>query len=122
MTILTTIMVMIVAIEHILIMGLEMLAPRSVLAKAFDMSEQVVSDRNLRITLSNQGIYNGLVALALLLALFIPTGTVMKVLLLWFLGFVMVAAGYGALTVTKKIALFQGLPALITFILVIFFM
>ncbi|WP_353989670.1 DUF1304 domain-containing protein [Pediococcus argentinicus] len=121
MRILAIILVLIVAIEHVGIMGLEMVGPSRMVSKAFNMPEEVVSDPNVHVALSNQGVYNGFVALALLLALFIPTGNVMKVLLLCFLGFVMVAAIYGGLTVYRKIMLIQGGPAFIAFLLVLFF-
>ena len=99
--ILTVILVALVAIEHIGIMGIELLGSSAFLAKTFEIPLVEVQRPHLRTALANQGLYNGFVALALFLALFI-------------------LAAYGALTVAKKILLVQGLPALITLILVLF--
>ena len=118
--ILTVILVALVAIEHIGIMGIELLGSSAFLAKTFEIPLVEVQRPHLRTALANQGLYNGLVALALFLALFIPTGTIMKMMLIFFLASIFILAAYGALTVAKKILLVQGLPALITLILVLF--
>lgn len=122
MHILAVILVLFVAIEHIGIMGMEMLGSNQFISKSFNMPLEIVSKPEMRAALSNQGIYNGFVALALMLALFIPTGTIMKTLVLCFLGFVIFAAIFGTITVYKRILLFQGGPAILAFLLGIFFL
>jgi putative membrane protein len=119
---LTVILIWVVALEHIGIMGLELLSSDQLLAKSFDLPLNAVQQPILRSALSNQGLYNGFVALALFLALFIPGGMVMRVMLACFLACIFIIASYGTMTVTKKIIWLQGCPALITLIFVLFFL
>jgi putative membrane protein len=119
--ILTVILVVLVALEHIGIMGIELLGTDQLLAKSFDLPLTEVQRPHLRTALANQGLYNGFVALSLFLALFIPTGAIMKIMLTFFLASIFILAAYGALTVAKKIIFVQGLPALITLILTMIF-
>ena len=61
---------------------------------------------------ANQGLYNGFLAAGLVWGLMLDTAAGRPVLL-FFLGCVVVAGGYGALTVNKRIFLVQALPALL---------
>lgn len=122
MHIFTVVLVLIVALEHVGIMGLEMLGSDRLLAKSFEISIEEIQRPPLRMALSNQGLYNGFVALALFLALFIPTGMVMKVMVAYFLTCIVILAAYGTITVSKKIFLIQGLPALVTLLLSLIFL
>ncbi|KRN94129.1 DUF1304 domain-containing protein [Pediococcus stilesii] len=122
MYIFTASLVFIIALEHFAIMGLEMLGSDALLAKSFDISVDEVKRPVLRTALANQGMYNGFVALALFLAIFIPTGVIMKVMVAYFLTCIVILAAYGAITVSKKIFIFQGLPAMITLLLSLFFL
>ena len=66
---------------------------------------------------ANQGLYNGFLAAGLVWALLIKNLAWQANVALFFLGCVVVAGVYGALSVSKKIFLVQGLPALIGLIL-----
>lgn len=59
---------------------------------------------------ANQGIYNALLAVGLVVGLVLgkPDGNVLTVFLL---SFIVLVGVYGALTVSRKIALVQALPA-----------
>lgn len=112
-------LVFIVGIEHIGICLLEIFGKPAQQAKAFDMSENFVKQKEARVSMANQGIYNGMLGLLLILSYFVfPFGTVIKVWQL-LLGMIMVVAIFGGFTATKKIWLVQLLPALITFLFLI---
>ncbi|MBC7447574.1 MAG: DUF1304 domain-containing protein [Hymenobacteraceae bacterium] len=60
---------------------------------------------------ANQGLYNGFLAAGLAWGLWLgPAGAAIK---LFFLGCVVVAGVFGALTVSRKIFFLQALPALV---------
>ncbi len=65
---------------------------------------------------ANQGLYNGFLAAGLAWSVWLgPSGTPNKI---FFLGCVLVAGVYGALTASRKILFVQALPALIGLMLV----
>lgn len=66
---------------------------------------------------ANQGLYNGFLAVGLVWSLFITDSNWSVNISLFFLGCVTVAGIYGGVTVSKKIVLIQGVPALTGFIL-----
>lgn len=68
---------------------------------------------------ANQGLYNGFLAAGLLWTYFIADPNWSDYIALYFLGCVVVAGMYGALTVSKKIFFIQALPALLAIILVL---
>jgi putative membrane protein len=64
---------------------------------------------------ANQGLYNGFLAAGLVWGLVADLDDVK----LFFLGCVIIAGGYGAATVSPRIAYVQALPALVGFVLVL---
>ncbi len=64
---------------------------------------------------ANQGLYNGFLAAGLVWGLVSDLQDVK----LFFLACVIVAGGYGAVTVNRRILLVQALPALVAFVLVV---
>ena len=68
---------------------------------------------------ANQGLYNGFLAAGLLWTYFITNPNWSDYIALYFLGCVVVAGTYGALTVSKKIFFIQAMPALLAIILVL---
>lgn len=107
----------IVAIEHIGICGIEMFASPEKQANAFDMETAFTRQGAARISMANQGIYNGMLGVILIVSFFIfPQTTLFKVWSL-ILGMIVVVAIYGGLTATKKIFWVQMLPALLALIL-----
>jgi len=106
-----------VAVEHVYFMFLEMFlwnTPKG--RKAFGMTEEFAS--TTAVLAKNQGLYNGFLAAGLVWSFFAPEAMVCP-LRLFFLSCIVVAGIYGGLTVNKKIAVLQALPAFITLLLLI---
>lgn len=114
MSILSYILVVLVALEAIFIMLLEMFAVESkVSQKAFGLSPEYLSQKEAKIAMANQGLYNGFVGVGILVVLFVfPSNAVFYGALL-FVGFVVIAAIYGSLTVNPKVIFSQGLLAIL---------
>lgn len=116
--IISNIVVLLVALEHIYILVLEMFlwtTPRSLMA--FRMSAEKAEAT--KVLAANQGLYNGFLAAGLFWGLFYPSITVSYQLKLFFLGCVLVAALYGGITAQRRILVIQGLPALAAVIFVV---
>ena len=69
---------------------------------------------------ANQGLYNGFLAAGLIWTFFISNPEWYFNISIFFLGCVLIAGIFGALTATKKIFFVQGLPALIGILLLWF--
>lgn len=111
------IVTILIGIEHVGIMLLEMFGRPATQARAFAMDESFVRQKAARVSLANQGIYNGMLGLALIVSQFIFPGITAIMVGRMLLIFVAVVGLYGALTATKKIWFFQFLPAIIGLIL-----
>ena len=107
------ILTILIGIEHIGIMLLEMFASPEKQAKAFDMDESFVQQKAAKVSMANQGIYNGMLGVLLIVSQFLFTGMTAIMFGRLLLIFVAVVGLYGPLTATKKIWLFQFLPAII---------
>lgn len=66
---------------------------------------------------ANQGLYNGFLAAGLLWAFFCPNPEFAQQLRLFFLGCVIVAGVYGAMTASKKILYIQAMPAMLALLI-----
>lgn len=110
------ILTFIVAIEHIGICLLEVFGKPEMQAKAFDMDLNFVKQRTAKISMANQGIYNGMLGLLMILVFFVFKGTVLFSIWELLLSFIVVVAIFGGFTATKKIFVVQMLPALIALI------
>lgn len=62
---------------------------------------------------ANQGLYNGFLSAGLIWSCFHPQPEFAHQLRLFFLGCVIVAGLYGAVTVSKKILYIQAMPAIV---------
>lgn len=111
------ILTILIGIEHLGIMLLEMFASPARQAKAFDMNEDFLHQKAARISMANQGIYNGMLGLLLIVSQFIFPGMIAVMVGRLLLLFVAVVGLYGALTATKKIWFFQFIPAVIALLL-----
>lgn len=112
MTILSAILVALVAAEHIYILILEMFmwtTPRA--RKAFGTSQTFAEET--KSLAANQGLYNGFLAAGLLWGLLHPEAAIGHQIQLFFLGCVLVAAVYGGVTAKRSILFVQGLPAFV---------
>lgn len=109
----------IVAIEHIYILWLEMFAWESKGKKVFKGSLKEELFKPTKTLAANQGLYNGFLAAGLIWSFLISDLHWQTNVALFFLGCVIVAGVYGALTASKKIFFVQALPAIIAFVLVL---
>ena len=118
MTIISTILVALVAIEHFYFLYLEMFlwtTPKG--RKIFGTTEETAE--NSKVLAANQGLYNGFLAAGLVWGLLHPTATVGKQIQIFFLLCVVIAGIYGGLTVKRTILYVQALPAFIALLAVL---
>lgn len=109
--------VVFVALEHLWFLVLEMfLWTRPLGLKTFRNSPEAA--RQSATLAANQGLYNGFLAAGLLWGAFHPVPAVALQLRVFFLGCVVVAGVFGAVTVSRRILYVQALPALVALVLV----
>lgn len=122
MSLISVIFTTIVAIEAFGIMLIEMFATAKQLAKQFELPLEITSQRETKILLANQGLYNGFVGAMTLLALYgLPDAARFRAAYACVI-FVIIAALFGAITSGKsKILLVQGTPAIIALIILFIF-
>ncbi|MBU1214317.1 MAG: DUF1304 domain-containing protein [Gammaproteobacteria bacterium] len=107
------IVVGLVALIHLYILVLEMvLWDKPAGLKAFRLSKEFAAQT--RVLAANQGLYNGFLAAGLIWGLWTAQVNVQ----MFFLGCVLVAGIYGALTANVKILWVQAVPAVIGLVLV----
>ncbi|GGI45266.1 membrane protein [Paenibacillus marchantiophytorum] len=115
---LASILVGLVALEHLYILVLEMFlwtTPRGL--KAFGQTkEQAEQSKSLA---ANQGLYNGFLAAGLVWGIVHPDPVIGRSIEIFFLICVIIAALYGGATAKKSIWLVQGLPAVIALVIVL---
>jgi putative membrane protein len=110
-----TIMVGLVAVQHVYILVLEMFLWQKPLGrKTFRTTPEQAKET--AVLAANQGLYNGFLAAGLLWAVVYPSDYFAHQLAVFFLGCVIVAACYGGYSVGRKILIIQGVPALIAFV------
>ncbi|MFC3282646.1 DUF1304 domain-containing protein [Litchfieldella rifensis] len=117
MTMITDLVVLLVALLHGYFLILEMfLWDKPIGLKVFGQSKEKAEAT--KVLASNQGLYNGFIAVGLLVG-FIQgaAGYDFKV---YFLTCVVVAGIYGAMTASRKILFVQALPGAIGLLLVLF--
>ena len=105
MSMLTTVLAILVALEHLYIMFLETIATGSEsTSRVFGIGIDQLRSKTIATLLKNQGVYNGLIAVLLLIAVWQQD-------LLWtrlLFGYVVLVALYGSLTSKPNIILKQG--------------
>lgn len=108
-----------VSFQHLAFLYLEMfLFTKPAGLKIFRMSQE---QANISASLAaNQGLYNGFLAAGLAWALLHPDPMFGDQIATFFLLCVIVAALYGGYSVSSRILLIQGLPALVTLLLLRF--
>ena len=116
MTIVTAMIVLLVALLHVYFLVLEMfLWDKPAGLKVFGQSKEQAS--STKVLAANQGLYNGFIAAGLLWGLIQGAqGYDFKV---FFLTCVVVAGVYGAMTASRKILFVQAAPGLVGLLLVI---
>lgn len=119
MNLFATIMMIILGLLHIAIMCLEMFSKPETQANSFDMPLEFVKQPEAQTALKNQGIYNGVLGIVILLSLVMVNGAASIAVSELLAGFVLVVGIYGGLTATRKIFLIQALPGLIALLALI---
>ena len=105
-------LVVLVALEHLWFLVLEMfLWTRPIGLRTFRNSAEIA--RQSAALAANQGLYNGFLAAGLLWGTFHPHPAVGLQIKVFFLGCVVVAGVFGAVTVSRRILYIQALPALV---------
>jgi len=117
MTIFTDVVVLLVALLHGYFLILEMfLWDKPVGLKVFGQSREKAAAT--KVLASNQGLYNGFIAVGLLLG--VVQGAAGYDFKVYFLACVIVAGIYGALTASRKILFVQAVPGVVALLLVLF--
>ena len=113
MKFLSIVLVLLVAAEHFYIAWLEMTQiPSEKAAEAFQLPYDFLAQKRVQTLFSNQGLYNGFLAVGLVWAQFAAPADAVYGATILFLGFVLIAAAWGTFsTGNKGILLKQGLPA-----------
>lgn len=118
MEILIKIVIGFVALLHLYFLYFEMFAWTTKGPKIFRNFKKDLFEPTKSMA-ANQGLYNGFLAAGLIWTYFITDQAWAENIALFFLGCVLVAGLYGALTVSKRIFYVQGLPALIGIVLLL---
>jgi putative membrane protein len=118
MNIVIQIIIALVAIIHIYILWLEMFAWTTRGKKTFKNFPEHLFEPTKALA-ANQGLYNGFLAAGLIWSLIIKNDMWSENISIFFLGCVLVAGIYGALTADKKIFFVQGLLPLIGLLLIL---
>lgn len=120
MFILSDVLVAIVALLHLYFLCLEMfLWTRPAGLRIFrNTPEQAEATKKLA---ANQGLYNGFLAAGLIWSLNEPSRFFEFDLKIFFLGCVILAALFGAFTVSRRILYVQGLPAILALAITVFY-
>ncbi len=116
MEIIASIAVGLVALLHLYFMIMEMfLWDKPMGMRAFGLKPDFA--RATKALAANQGLYNGFLAAGLVWGLLLGAGGFQ--VKLFFLGCVIVAGVFGAITASRKILFFQALPGAVAIVLVL---
>jgi putative membrane protein len=118
-SILSKILVAVVAIEHLFILWMEMFAWETTGKKVFKGALPEELFKPTKGLAANQGLYNGFLAAGLIWSFFICDVVWQKNIAIFFLGCVITAGIYGALSASKRIFVTQALPAILALIAVL---
>ncbi|MGH1542983.1 MAG: DUF1304 domain-containing protein [Arenicella sp.] len=119
MTIIATLLVVLVILEHCYFLYLEMfLWTKPLGMKTFGLTAEQAE--NTKALAANQGLYNGFLAAGLIWGLVHPDATTGWQIQLFFLCCVLVAGIFGGLTAKRSILAIQGLPALLAILALLF--
>ena len=112
------------ALEHFYILVLEtILTTSSRTSKTFKIEEEKLKDKNVSTLLKNLGVYNGLIAVLIIISIFLSIFREDNDNILWLrflLGYIILVAVYGGITSNIMIIPKQGGLAVIGFVLSFF--
>lgn len=115
---LSKILTIFVAIEHLFILWIEVFAWETVGSSVFTVFPEEFFSMTKSMA-ANQGVYNGFLAAGLIWATVIKDKVWSFNITLFFLACVIFASIFGCLTIETKILFTQGVPAFIALILVL---
>lgn len=119
MSVISQILITVVAVEFFYILYLETFVPSSkTTGRVFKMSQEELDNATVQTLFKNQGIYNGLIATGLLYGAYFATAQ--KEISLLLLIYILLVATYGSFTSDKMIFLKQGGVALTAFLSIVF--
>ena len=118
MQLFTQILIGFIAIAHLYFLYFEMFQWETIGKKIFRAPTKDYFSMT-KSMMANQGIYNGFLAAGLTWSLFIQNSYWAEQVSIFFLSCVVIAGIVGALTVSKRIFYFQGIPALLALLLLI---
>jgi len=120
MNLLSDLLVLVVALLHVLFLVLEMfLWTAPIGLKVFRNTPEQA--KTMKVLAANQGLYNGFLAAGLVWSLTVYSDLFEFDIKMFFLTCVVLAALFGAATVSRRILLIQGLPALVALAITIAF-
>lgn len=118
MQLLSTILVLLVIVEHFYFLVLEMFYWTKPLGlKTFGKTEEEAESS--KVLAMNMGLYNGFLAVGLLWGLLYPIEFVSVQIQLFFLVLIIIAGVFGGLTAKRSIIFIQALPAALAAIFVL---
>lgn len=118
MNVLTKMFAVLVAAEFLYIFYLETVATDSKkTAKVFGMTVEELRQKNVNVLFKNQGVYNGLISVLILIAVFVFSSQTAVICLMLC---IIAVALYGSFTSSPKIILTQGGIAILTLISCLF--
>ena len=113
---LITVLVVLIALQHLGFLYLEMFVWTKKLGRKVFHTTLEEAEKT-KVLAANQGLYNGFLAFGLLFGLFYVDVQAGVDITLFFLFCVFLAGVYGGISVTKRIFFIQGLPALVALVL-----
>ena len=116
----TEILIGLVALEHLYILWMEMFAWETQGKKVFRKALPKELFTPTKVLAANQGLYNGFLAAGLIWTFFITNDAWKANVSVFFLGCIIIAGLYGAVTASRKIFFVQALPAIIALLFVWF--
>lgn len=120
MYLLSDILVLVVALQHLIFLVLEMfLWTRPIGLRTFRNAPEQAE--TMKVLAANQGLYNGFLAAGLVWSVVVWSELFSFDIKMFVLGCIIVAALYGGYSVSRRILLVQGLPALVALAVTIAF-
>ncbi|MEN2280634.1 DUF1304 domain-containing protein [Algoriphagus sp. SE2] len=116
MSLASDILISLIALLHLYFLYFEMFAWETIGRKTFKQLPENLFPKTKAMA-ANQGLYNGFLVAGLFWSLLIEDSAWSFYVAVFFLGCILVAGIFGALTASKKIFWIQGLPALIALVL-----
>ena len=118
MSVFAMVLIAIVAAIHVYIVILEMVLWRTPRGMRAFGTDQAFADRSASLA-ANQGLYNGFLVAGLVWGLLAPPDPVGVQVTVFFLGCIVVAGIFGAVTVSRRILVVQAVPAALALVAVL---